>query len=163
MNTWPASRILSQIAALIPLGYQSQIPAFVQAGGQVFVQSRYKLSKTPVWPSMHIETGPQSHRRVSGATTFAGQMQAILTLYARWEQDSRLLDDIRAQLDSDIELVWALLQGNEILKLGNTQAASSIPGVVFSPYKGEVDDQLVTGSKLVYRTLIPTINIMPYD
>lgn len=163
MNTWPASRILNQLAQLIPLGYQGQLPAFVQAGGQVFVQNRYRLSKTPVWPSMHIESGTQTHRRVSGQTTFAGQMQAILTLYARWEQDSRLLDDIRAQLDSDIELVWATLQSNEILRLNSTQAASSIPGVVFSPYKGEVDDQLITGNKLVYRTLIPTINIMPYD
>ncbi len=162
MNPYPATTIMNRMATLIPLGYQGTVPQFVQKGGQIYVQNRFQLSQGK-FPAMHLESGAQLHHRYSGGSSYIGRLQVIISLYDRWDANTQTMDAIRATLDSDIELVMALLQANENLAYNGTAMATSIPDIAVSAYRGEVETELIPGLKLVYRTLIPTLNILPYD
>jgi hypothetical protein len=162
VNPYPATAIMQRMATLIPLGLDGAIPSFVQKGGQVYVQNRFQLSQGS-FPAMHLESGVQSHTRYSGGSSFIGKLQVIMSLYDRSDANTQTMDAIRASLDSDIELVMALFQDNENLAYNGTAMATSIPGFSVSAYRGEIETELIPGVKLVYRTLVPTLNILPYD
>lgn len=160
MNPFPALTILNRIATLLPLGLNAQIPLFTQKGGLVWVQQKYAMSQG-TFPACHLKAGAQVHRRNS-QRTFIAQLQAIISMYDRWDQQLSTIDDLRKGLDSDIELAMAILQENENLNYGGQALATSIPVFSISSYEGEIDEQFV-GLNLVYRTLTATVNILPYD
>lgn len=163
MNPYPMLPLMERIATLLVAGVEGNppLPTFVQKGGTTWIQQKYKMSRQTKWPACHLEAGMQLHSRNSNRTHIA-QVQVIISMYDRWNAKQETIDDIRAGLDSDVELLMATLQSNENLTLGNNAMATSIPRYSISPYKGEIDEQFA-GMNLVFRTLTPTINVLPYD
>lgn len=163
MNPYPATVIMARMALLLVLGVEENppLPLFVQKGGAVWVQKKYEMSEAATWPACHLESAPQQHMRVSGGSEYLAQLSVIISLYDRWDSSPATIDALRANLDSDVELLMATLQANENLSYGGNAMATSIPRFAISPYKGEIDESM--GIKLVVRTLTPIINVLPYD
>lgn len=161
MNTGTILAIMQRMKLLIPLGYQGTIPAFLQKGGDIWIEQRYAMTQAGAFPACHLEGGSQVHTRDSQRTHIA-QAQIILSFYDRWDQQPNTIDQVRAGLNSDLELVMAILEINENLSYGGTALLTSIPRYTISPYRGEIDET-VMGLNLVYRTLTATVNILPYD
>lgn len=160
MNPFSARLVMQRMATLFPLGYEGQLPLFTQKGGAVWVQQKYAMSQA-TFPACHLEAGMQIHSRNSQRTHIA-QLQVIISVYARWDQQPQMIDALREDLDSDVELLLAILQDNENLAYGGQAMATSIPRYSISPYRGEIDETMV-GLKAVYRTLTATVNVLPYD
>jgi hypothetical protein len=148
--------VLNALAVILPANTN-----LATVGGKVYVQNRYQMISQNIFPALHLSAGVQVHTRDS-QNQYLGAMQAVVEYCDRWDAQDSTIDAIRAGIAADMEIMMSNAQHNEILNVGMTAHAVSIPRIVLSPYKGELDDTN-GGLKLVCRTMTLTVNILPYD
>jgi hypothetical protein len=132
-----------------------------QLGGPIFIQDEYALQQGK-FPAVHIEVERQ-HLRLMSTSLWYGEVRFIISYFDRWEHQFRTIDQIRASIDTDIQVVMSNIQGNPSLVVNGTTNATSVYRIDPSPYKGDIDDKTVPGLKLIKRTLKVYVNVLPYD
>lgn len=130
-------------------------------GGAILIQQEYKLSQGK-FPAVHIEVGRQKHT-IQGNNVYDATMQFMITYYDRWDQAIVSIDQIRATINADLQIMMSNVQANSSLTVGNTNHATAVCDYELSPYKGELDDKTVPGLTLVKRVLTIDVNVLPYD
>lgn len=131
-------------------------------GGPVYIQDEYSLARGR-FPALHIQADNQRHT-ITSANVWEGQLRVIVTYYDRWEQQNMTIDQVRANINADLQVIMSNLQDNSSLVVGNAASSVSLTRVELSPYAGELDDKkTVPGLTLVKRTLKLYINLLPYD
>jgi len=128
---------------------------------QVVVQKRsFLLTPTAVFPLVHLTSGIQRYNRVFGMG-YEGTLESILEYYDRWDGQSALIDDIRANIATDLERMKANIEHNDALTVGATTHTMNTTQFSLSPYEGV--ETAYFGQVLVHRTMRMTHNLLPYD
>lgn len=152
--------IMQSIATIAP-GYPVANTRLAQLGGKVVVENEYTIG-TGNFPALHIESMAQKHQVVS-RNVYDGTLKVELCYFDRWDTQPNTVDNIRKQINADLQTIMTNLQVNSSLVVDQTPHAVSIPIMELSPYRGELDWRTVPGLTLVKRCLTLTINILPYD
>jgi hypothetical protein len=127
----------------------------------IYIESKYAMSQGP-FPALHLSSGHQDYHYAGGPRTYGGVLEAIIEYCDRWDLQASTIDQIRANIASDLERMKANIETNDSLAYQGQNYAISIPRITLSPYMGEFDTQF-PGLTLVCRTMSLTINILPYD
>lgn len=148
--------LMQALGVVAPAGTRLQ-----SLNGPVLIEDETSLAAGK-FPALHIETGPQRHKVISGAV-YDGEVRFDLTYFDRWDTQSQTIDQIRSIIRDDLEKMADNIRHNSSLTIGNVFHTISIPVIDYSPYKGEIDYRSCPGLTLVKRILTITVNLLPYD
>jgi hypothetical protein len=132
-----------------------------QVGGPIYIQQEYSLSLGK-FPALHLEAGRQKHS-IQGNNVYDADMQFLVTYFDRWDQSTISIDQIRATINADLQIMMTNVQKNSSLTVGNVSHATAVYAYELSPYKGELDDKIVPGYTIVKRALTLSVSVLPYD
>lgn len=152
--------IMGALATILP-GYPTINTTLGSLGCPIVIQDEYALS-TGKFPALHLEAGRQKHSIVTYAG-YDGEVEILVTYFARWDTQSTRIDALRLQIDNDLQQMMTNVQANSSLILNGQAMAVAIPTIELSEYKGELDDKMVPGLSLVKRSMTLTVTILPYD
>lgn len=126
-----------------------------------YAEREYDMLNTGVFPAVLLSAGVQGYTRQS-RITFNGQLVVDVDYYASYTNLTAEMDDLRAFIAADLELMKSNLEANETLVgSGNVALTIAIVHETLSRYKGMLLDYNTL--KLVHRVLSVTFNLLDYD
>lgn len=126
-----------------------------------FAEREYDMLNNGVFPAVLISSANQNYTRMS-RITFNGQLVVDVDYYASYMNQTTEMDNIRAFIAADLELMKSNLEANETLVgSGNVALTIAIVHETLSHYKGMLLDY--NTYHLVHRVLSVTYNLLDYD
>lgn len=127
---------------------------------QVYVQAEFTMFQNGVFPALLLSSGQQAYTRAS-QRNYDGTLQAYADYYDVWAETTRTLDQIRADVATDLERIKANIESNDSLTIGNTALTISAPRMSLSPYEGMF--KTYGSVTYIWRRLAMSFLILPYD
>jgi hypothetical protein len=171
-NTYTPSVILGAIRNIIHKDtagnfctYLAQLSPSGTGAELTYVANKFKmvLAMTAALPyALHLESGRSRYRKLGGPRVYEGEMEAIFTYCARWDDQASSIDAIWQTMDADLERLKSNLESQDSIQYNNAAFAVSVPSITVGPYRGS-ENSNYPGLTLVERQMSAVVNILPYD